>query len=214
VVWELPLPGKAPVGTPTECGQSQFLLPVEEGEDPTTPENAARCRVAQLAVVGGAAVPSPTDGIMFADGWYYDDFSDDVMKECTTSPKQRIAFTPGAMPPTGVTVKLECLNETQSLADNRADLDPNVMDQPTIGDPCQEVMRNGQVVSGNAACVVQLQGSEDDSRMFCHADLNVCVLDCTTDADCPAAWVCDKRGTVKDKAGADHFYCVNPTCGS
>jgi hypothetical protein len=116
------------------------------------------------------------------------------------------------MPPTGVTVKLECLNETQSLADNRADIDQN-FEQPTIGDPCQEVMRNGQMLSGNPACAVKLADGSSDTRLFCHDALNVCVLDCATDADCPAAWVCDTRAPVKDKSMADHYYCVNPTCG-
>jgi hypothetical protein len=135
------------------------------------------------------------------------------MQECTTNPKQRIAFTPGAMPPTGVTVKLECLNETQSLADNRTDIDQNV-DQPTIGDPCQDVMRNGQTLNGNAACVVRLADGSQDTRLFCHSELNVCVRACTGDSQCPAAWVCDTRAPVADKDGGMHFYCVNPTCGS
>ena len=216
VVWELPLAGKAPVGTPTDCGQApNILLPVGAEGEARTDDGAARCRVAQLAVSEGGYVPTADEetGTMFSDGWYYDDFSDDVQKECTTTPKQRIAFTPDAMPPTGVTVKLECLNETQSLADNRSDIDQNI-DQPSIGDPCQNVMRNGQTLDGNAACAVKLSDGSSDNTLFCHGELNVCVLDCTGDADCPAAWVCDRREMVADKDGGSHYYCVNPTCGT
>jgi hypothetical protein len=108
VIWELPLPNTAPAGTPVICRESPFLLPVDDGA--TTPEGAALCRVAQLAVQDGTFFPTETDGMRFNDGWYYDDFSEDVMKEC--SPKlplrARVAFTPGAMPPTGVSVYLDC----------------------------------------------------------------------------------------------------------
>jgi hypothetical protein len=51
-----------------------------------------------------------------------------------------------------------------------------------------------------------------DTRMFCHKELNVCVLSCETDADCPAAWVCDNRDESVMSAG-DKKFCVNPTCG-
>jgi hypothetical protein len=212
VVWELPAPNMAPSGTPTQCQADgwPFLLPPEAGEETMNKRGGARCRIAQLAVQGNNFVPTETDGVMFNNGWYYDDFSDEVKKECKTIPQQRIAFTPDAKPPTGVTVKLECLNETQSLAENR----PNIQkDQPSIGDPCKDVMVNGSMMTGDAACVVRLQGNEaPDTRMFCHKELNVCVLSCETDADCPAAWVCDNRDESV-KAAGDRKFCVNPTCG-
>jgi hypothetical protein len=211
VVWELPAPNMAPSGTPTECQAPNwpFLLPPEAGEETMNKRGGARCRVAQLAVQNNNFVATETDGVMFNNGWYYDDFSDDVKKECKTNPQQRIAFTPDAKPPTGVTVKLECLNETQSLAENR----PNIQkDQPSIGDPCKDVMVNGSLMTGDPACAVRLQGNETDTRMFCHKDLNVCVLSCETDADCPAAWVCDNRDESVAAAG-DRKFCVNPTCG-
>jgi hypothetical protein len=155
-------------------------------------------------------------GNSFSDGWYYDDFSDEVARECTGDTKQRVAFTPAAKPPTGVTVKLECLNETQSLARNRTDVDTSSV-QPTIGDPCKDVMRNGVRVTGDNACAVRLANGMMDTNMLCHPKLNVCVLSCSTAADCPAAWVCDNRpetlaGTVR---GADNgtAICTNPTCG-
>jgi hypothetical protein len=211
VVWELPPAGMAPTGTPTECGAQNFpfLLPPEAGEETESKRKGKRCRVAQLAVQGSAPVATDTDGTTFNDGWYYDDFSPEVKKECKTIPQQRIAFTPAAKPPTGVTVKLECLNETQSLAESR----PNILEgQPSIGDPCKNVMVNGSIMDGDAACHVRLQGQNmPDTSMFCHKSLNVCVLSCNTDADCPAAWVCDPRMESSDSAGGK--FCVNPTCG-
>src|SRR5262249_2137550 len=134
--------------------------------------------------------------VTFQEGWFYDDFSDDVMKTCLgTSGKQRVSFTPNAKPPTGVTVKLECLNESQSLSNSRLDIDTNVA-QPSVGTACQDMMAT---VKGDMACYVKLtQPSKKwmdgiDKSMFCHPKLNVCVISCQTDADCPAAWVCDNR---------------------
>jgi hypothetical protein len=48
--------------------------------------------------------------------------------------------------------------------------------------------------------------------MICHPELNVCVLTCSSDSDCPAAWVCDGRDKTKASSGGPAI-CVNPTCG-
>ena len=109
-------------------------------------------------------------------------------------------------------MKLECLNETQSLANTRTDIMSGV-DQPSIGDPCEKVRLRNQDVMDDAACIVLLNGGELDDKMFCHADFKVCVLSCDTDADCPAAWVCDRRDESVMSAGG-RPYCTNPTCGS
>jgi len=111
VIWELPPPGKAPVGTPSECGQTSFLLPLDGNATSRSPGEL--CRVAQLAVrqqAGGglAPVPTETDGTLFGEGWYYDDFSDETAHTCKTAPRAQLAFTPGAKPPTGVRVYLDC----------------------------------------------------------------------------------------------------------
>ncbi|MDH5675028.1 MAG: VWA domain-containing protein [Myxococcales bacterium] len=106
VLWELPPPNLAPANAPTSCGQNgwQFLLAPPGDWSTVSDKGGAVCRVAQLAVEGGAT--SSTDG--FTDGWYYDDFSEDTAIECRTESKQRVAFTPAAKPPSGVTVKLVC----------------------------------------------------------------------------------------------------------
>jgi hypothetical protein len=219
VVWELPPAAMAGAMTPTQCGVAgfEFLLPVEEGREAVTDRGGAVCRVAQLRVADDMYEPTETDGVMFSEGWYYDDFSEQVLSECTSyETKQRVAFTPDAKPPTGVTVKLECLNETQSLAQNRVDIATGI-DQPTIGDPCEEIMRNGNTLRGNEACLVRLADGSNDDSMICHPDLNVCVLTCSTTSDCPAAWVCDERpetlAATSESGENGPAICVNPTCG-
>jgi hypothetical protein len=221
VVWELPPANMAGPMTPTECGVGNysFLLPVDEGRESVTDRGGNVCKVAQMAVLGGNVQPADQgDGQMFDEGWYYDDFSEEVAQECPGETQQRVAFTPRAKPPTGITVKLECLNETQSLAQNRTDVATNI-EQPTIGDPCEMIMRNGQTLMGDAACAVRLANGDMDNSMFCHPEQNVCVLACDTTADCPAAWVCDNERpeTLAETArpGAENGtpICVNPTCG-
>jgi hypothetical protein len=231
VVWELP---PQPVGgAPTRCDERSFLLPPDPGRETIGANRGNVCKVAQLAVAD-LSTPDPVTGdtkgpiatmngdILANQGWYYDEFSMATQTECTGAMnKQRITFTPEAQPPTGVTVKLECLNETQSLANTRTDVVPNRpgYTQATIGSPCEMVQRNNEVLMGDAACVVQLanpddDGNREDRSMFCHEDFKVCVLGCSTDAECPAAWVCDDRPESKESAGMDRAYCTNPTCGS
>ena len=211
VVWELPPPGTAPTGTPTQCADRPYLSSPEEGRT-TTDQDGQVCVVHQLAVVGGT--PANTDGQ--DQGWFYDDFSEDVQKDCSAATPQRVAFTPAAKPETGVTVKLECLNETQSLANTRTDLRSQIY-QPSVGSKCDEFVvptgysNAGMTLMGAQACEVTLQDGSKDTGMFCHPELNLCVLLCSTDADCPAAWVCDSREVTV--TGAGQPVCVNPTCG-
>lgn len=224
VVWELPPPGMAPAMTPTQCQQTGFewLLPPDAGREAVTDRGGQVCKVAQMRVANNDFEPTDVDLgggnlVTFSEGWYYDDFSDAVQSECTGETQQRVAFTPAAKPPTGVTVKLECLNETQSLAQNRTDIDTRT-EQPKIGDPCEMVIRNGQTLMGDAACAVRLSNGEMDGSMFCHQKFNVCVKSCSTSAaDCPAAWVCDTRPETLAATATDgdngRAYCVNPTCG-
>ena len=225
VIWELP---PQPVGdTPTRCDQRSFLRPPDKGRAPFAKDGGAVCKVAQLKVVdleppnaaGETKMALATDfeGTVIDQGWYYDDFSAKTQIDCKREAlKQRVTFTTGAQPPTGVTVKLECLNETQGLANTRTDLQTD-MEQPQIGDPCDDVMLRGHPVTDDDACVALLaqpvNGSLEDRSMFCHAETRVCVRRCTTAADCPAAWVCDTRSDSVIAAGNQAF-CTNPTCGS
>jgi hypothetical protein len=237
VVWELPPPERMVAGTPMRCDELPFLKTPAGGRSTVSRDGGAVCTVAQLAVKpdaaapgGMRAMPTVSDGITFDQGWYYDDFSPERMTSCQRSGAlsglQRVAFTAQASPPTGVTVKLECLNETQSLAQNRVDILTSTK-QPKIGDPCGQSGAAGAGAAANddEACAVRLAAPNAtwtdgiDRSMFCHPKRNVCVQTCTTSSECPAAWVCDDRAEtlvetaepgVRDNGSP---YCVNPTCG-
>jgi hypothetical protein len=204
VVWELPPVGMAPAGTPTECADLPYLKPVEQGRVAINERGGANCRVEQLPVLKSGAVPK-------GDGWYYDNFSDDVARECPGSRKQRVSFAKSAKPNTGVVVKLECLNETQRIAFSTQELS-DAQNQPEIGSECVDVKRGDRTVSGDEACVVELSSGPDRS-MFCHPEQNICVKSCESSTDCPAAWECDTRTESTDATGGKSF-CVNPTCGA
>jgi hypothetical protein len=218
VIWELPAPGKGPSNTPVACNDPSvpFLRPVGPGEKPRTQAGGARCRVPQLAVLGDAdadkrPVPTESDGFTFEEGWYYDTFTAELHQQCDPAGQpQRIGYTQRATPPKGITIKLECLDEIQRLATRRADLSNKP--QPAIGDACSDVERNGQKLSGDAACALELTNGQTDNQMFCHAEQQVCVASCQTQTDCPPAWVCDERADSIAAAGG-RKHCVNPTCG-
>ena len=203
--WELPAPGMAPSGTPTACLEPNFpfLLPPTDGQT-RTPRGGNRCRVAQLAVQDARFVPTEVDGVGFSDGWYYDDFSEDVQRSCRSIPQQRIAFTPAAAPPTGVRVVLQCVQERGVVPEPGANVEAH---QPVVGDPCANVVVNGQPVNGDAACAVRLRDGRIDSGMFCHPQLNACVVECKDDGDCPDEWVCDDSpAAIRDTDGRS--YCT------
>jgi hypothetical protein len=203
VIWELPPVDKAPVGAPTECGAMPFLKPVDDGTSALNDRQGANCKVDQLPVKTAGTVPSGA-------GWYYDNFSQGVMSECPGVQRQRVSFTNGAKPSTGVIVTLQCLNETQRLPDTR-DISTKTP-QPEIGSPCSDVKQGTKTVSGDSACVVSLNDGSTDKSMFCHPELNVCVKTCQSANDCPGAWECDDR--PETLAAAKKAFCVNPTCGT
>jgi hypothetical protein len=157
-------------------------------------------------------VPTDNDGQTFAEGWYYDDHSAALHTSCGgAEPRQAIGFSENGVPPSGVTVKLECLNEVQTYEAKRLDVTNN-REQPSIGDRCEGVERGGHPVSREDACAVTLANGQLDRSMLCHPELNVCVLPCNSTTDCPPAWVCDSReSTLMRSQGAR--ICVNPTCG-
>jgi hypothetical protein len=210
VVWELPkmaIPGS---GTPVECAQAPFLGPVDEGRATKNAAGGNNCKVNQLPVAStDTASKMPPAG----SGWYYDNYTSDLQKTCSKTQQQRVAFTADAKPPTGVTVKLECLSEIQKLADTRQNLSTAVI-QPEIGSPCGEDVMNPENAHGDAACIVTLQNATQDTSMFCHPNLNYCVRQCSSDTDCPPAWVCDTRAETLAIPGLRGPYCVNPTCGA
>jgi hypothetical protein len=206
VVWELPPAAMATPGSLISCDQAPFLKPVGPGRPATNERGGVNCEVEQLPVTTNNVVPSGA-------GWFYDTFSAGVMQSCPKDRQQRVTFSDTAKPPNGVTVKLECLNEVQTLPLPRKDLSTTQQQQPQIGSACGSVtLSNGKTLSGDAACVVQLKDGSNDTSMFCHPQLNVCVQRCTTANDCPPAWECDTREETTT-ASKGKAYCVNPTCG-
>jgi hypothetical protein len=228
VVWELPRPGTEVPGTPTQCEAMPFLKRVDAAGKPFNDKGGVNCKVQQLPVMSNNQL---TPG----DGWYYDTFSPGVMSACPRNRQQRVTFTDSAMPPNGVTIKLECLNEVQSAPLLHKDVVTS-SPQPTIGSACADgatppamttpppstttgrgsrtrTTTNPSTTSTSRnPCAVQLRNGMSDSSMFCHPDLNVCVQGCQTSDDCPAAWVCDKREETM-AATNGRAMCTNPTCG-
>jgi hypothetical protein len=201
VIWELPKAGEAPESSPTDCGQQPtFLKPLEDGK------NGKRCEVLQLPV------PDKKVPMGVGDGWFYDDFSPERLTECLSTEPQRLSFTATAKPPTGVVVKLECLEETQRLANVRTDLSVSAK-QPEIGTACG---KNTVAAPGGFEenCVLTLQDGSSDNSMFCHPQTNICVRACVSKTDCPPAWDCDTRPETLAQAGPRGGFCVNPTCGT
>ncbi len=205
VVWELPKPNMAPEQTPVACNdpRAPYLSEVDPGRSPTNERGGRNCKVAQLAV---NSLEKPA-----GEGWYYDDFSEERENECPLSQQQRISFSDGAKPPTGVTVKLECLNETQKLSNTRLDIREG---QPEIGKECTKVDEDMVPVADDTKCIVELKDGTTDETMFCHPKLNVCVKGCTGNSQCPAGWVCDNRQQSVDATAGKGAFCTNPTCGA
>ena len=150
------------------------------------------CRVAQLTQAeSGSGAP----------GWYYDDFTAEVMDRCPAERPQRIAFANS--PATGTVVRLECL-QTISGSMGAVGVGTGCGDDPGVcntGVP-REVMESfpmglfcsGSECGGDPAC-------EEQATLTCQGA-------CATDADCPGGFTCydfDAEGPLRQM-------CVNPTC--
>lgn len=136
------------------------------------------CRVQQLAVTGQAPLGN--------DGWYYDDFTAEVMNGCqSTESAQRIAFAAGAAPVTGSLVDLQCLQQ----------LSNTMVNQVTLGSQCAPNEASSAPVTATT---------------FCDAQTNTYQFACDSDAQCVNAdlpgWRC-----WSDRSDGPS-YCVNPTC--
>jgi hypothetical protein len=204
VVWELPPVTDAPAGTATECSDLPYLAPVDVGRVAINDRGGANCKVTQLPITRGGAVPTGA-------GWYYDNFSDDLQRACAGTKKQRVSFTNAAKPNTGIVVKLECLDETQRVASTSTDVSMSTA-QPEIGSACVDVRMGTKTVNGDSACAVMLKSGGFDRSLFCHPELNICVKPCQSSTECPPAWECDQRPETTAPTGG-RAYCVNPTCG-
>ena len=142
----------------------------------TDPDGREVCTVTQLA--RGEVNDANGNGVIDPDevpraGWYYDDFTADVLGTCERNPR-RIAFTPSAEPITGTDLRLECVQFVQT----RVGGDP---DDIGIGTRCD---RDPSVCSG--------------AGLTCDGQSNTCQQGCASDADCSAAtlsgWRCGNAG--------------------
>jgi len=98
--WELPTPDHAKPGIPTTCDELGGLVEPDT-ETMTSADGGARCEIHQVAVMDAA----PAQGV---EGWYYDDFTENLEEECAIGLSRRIAFTEEAHAPSGAAVKLDC----------------------------------------------------------------------------------------------------------
>lgn len=118
LVWELPLPGRAPANTPIQCEQMPELFDLTQSS--MTKEGRSLCVVNQVPVLAcddlsagctGGAKPNDDAANGPIHGWFYDDFSQDVLG-CHGPQKQRIAYTNhdglNAAPTAGINVWLAC----------------------------------------------------------------------------------------------------------
>jgi hypothetical protein len=121
VLWELPAPEDALEGTPVACEERSFLS-VHESR-PRNARGGAVCEVRQLPVLGAPDDPLLGPG----DGWFYDDFS--LGAYCGLPDCAEIFFKPD-LPPTGVLVKLQCVETLRPL--------PAEADLTCDGDGCPE----------------------------------------------------------------------------
>jgi len=211
VLWALPKPeNRSSPETPVDCNERPFLSTPAADQPHVSQSGGKICRVTQIAAVGGQ--------LASGDGWYYDNFSDDLKRSCSETTPQRVAFTPTAKPPTGVTVKLQCLNEQQHVANTTQDAIPDARNQiASIGTSC-ELSPGETGTDPDSLCTVHLANGGVDQSLFCNPQTNTCARSCQGASDCPPAWTCDKRpqvlaATMSAKHPQGSAICVNPTCG-
>jgi hypothetical protein len=142
------------------------------------------CRITQL--------PSSAEiGIPGGLGWFYDDFTRETTDACAFNPEQqRVSFTVGSEPQSGVRIRFECLQTSP----------PQDVD---IGWQCDVA---DETSCDRSADSLNEQYDRDNLSLACDPDTNTCQLTCTTNAECPGGFSCF------DASGDGASYCVNPTC--
>jgi hypothetical protein len=170
-----------------DCYDSMNIAPridEETGGEVCVVDQISRQRL-EFNAEGRCAAP------MDADGWFYDDCSTDVRESCSMD-GQRIAFTPGDEPKTGVLVNLECLQTVEGS-------DTGTMER---GTPCDPSM---SMVCTDAQA----------QNICCEANQNEWQVRCTSNADCNEAnlggFVCPTMDQA-EMLGLSTQVCVNPTC--
>jgi len=240
VLWELPSGDLNGQSAPSSCADEPFLH--ERGADqPRIGDHGGTlCRVEQLDVAPADRRAAKADSsseqdrqsvvdrvTAAGDGWFYDDFSNEVVAECAAIAPQRITFTEAATPPNGVTVLLECLSEHQSIASDHPDLDlgfysTHSTHPPEIGDPCSTVpdaiadkasyfnglTKPGEAeygVGGGAQCTTGEQPGCDDETAIISRDPDTLCRVRLTDGRLDERMFCDpeRQLCVRSCAGDD-----------
>lgn len=174
-VYELLAPGE------TQCvpARGHVGKPVRRlSEGQSGEERRLSCKMGQVAVsnrrLGTGA------------GWYYDDFSDQVLSVCAEGEQQRIVFSFGELPE-GASATFECLQPVTSV-------DPKARGVNAVNSACQ---------TGSTACRTR---SDEDYVLSCIE--GTCQIGCQDETQCPPGWVCD----TEQGGGTGPEYCQQPTC--
>jgi len=123
--------GDAPVNAITACSQ------VPHSRDLGNADGSARCMLDQVPAIDGVL---PAD----AEGWFYDDFSELLRRECGSSAR-RISVTDGIEVPERAIVLMDCgtTRSVEAGADPAAFVDPAQCELPhrgtdaDVGGPCR-----------------------------------------------------------------------------
>lgn len=136
------------------------------------------CRVQQLPVL--------EDQLGGTEGWYYDDFSPDVLESCKAEVSaQRIAYAPGSEPITGTEVDLQCLQQVSNTS----------VETVVLGGGCEPATATD---------------SPPTATTFCDEQTNTYQYACDSDAQCETADLKGWRCWTDRPNGPS--YCINPTC--
>ncbi len=149
------------------------------------------CKMNQLKVIGTAIA----DG----NGWYYDNFNADLMKDCSPGEQQRISFRFANNVtdlPSGAGATFECFQPVARV-DNKAE------GFDAVNSRCSDA--NGAPV--DATCSDK-EGA-DGYKLFCQPDALTCQISCANNPDCPPGWVCAQSQL---EGGDEAKYCQLPTC--
>jgi hypothetical protein len=149
------------------------------------------CKMKQLARTGA-------DTVSEGYGWYYDNFSKEVVMDCLNpGEQQRISFKFKAGPdlPSGAGATFECF---QPVA--RIDSDAEGFD--AVNSRCAT-----GVMATDSICTAK--EGKDGYQLFCQPDSLTCQISCDNNPDCPPGWVCNASLAT---GGDDRKYCQLPTC--
>lgn len=201
MTWELP-PARDPEEplTPISCAdRSEVLSTPGPGFATRSARGRVLCEVRQAPLVPGANGSLAPEG----EGFYSDD-SELADLNCGGRGHNAWELTARARPPSGVTVRLECVDGTQHVRDvQRA---PG----PAVGDMCGELW-NPRFPHMRQPPQAALCGNTTDDRapgkLFCDAERQRCVQACSADEHCPAHWICAGDSTAETTR-----ICIRPEC--